>query len=46
MFLIIYGINRGSLGDDEAKKFATKQILEIYKFHHNNNLPNDMKEDD
>lgn len=39
MFLILYGINKGHLGEKEAKRKALERILIIYKEHHNNKLP-------
>lgn len=40
LYLILYGLNRGKLGEENAKKKAMKRIIQIYKSHHNNNEPN------
>lgn len=40
LFMVLYGINRGRLGEKKAKKCSMERIIEIYKYLHNNNLPN------
>ncbi len=40
LYLLLYGINKRKLGEENAKKKAMERILEIYKSHHNNNEPN------
>lgn len=42
MYLLLYGLNRKSLGEKEAKKKSMNRILEIYKTLHNNNLPKNI----
>ena len=39
MYLLLYGLNRGKLGNGKAKEKAMSRILAIYKSHHDNNLP-------
>lgn len=39
MYLFLYGLNKGKLGEKPAKEKALFRILEIYKSHHDNNLP-------
>ena len=39
LFYLYYGLNKKVLGNEEAGEYATKQILEIYKYHNNNKLP-------
>jgi hypothetical protein len=31
LFLLLYGLNRGCLGDEEAKKRSMLKVIEIYK---------------
>jgi hypothetical protein len=38
MFMLLYGINKKSLGEREAKEFATQRIIAIYEYN-NNKLP-------
>jgi hypothetical protein len=45
LFVLIYGINKKTLGDKKARQFAMAQMLVVYKFH-NNKLPKTMKEND
>ena len=45
LFLIIYGLNKRKIGEEEAKKYAINQILKTYKYH-NNKLPKDIEEND
>ena len=40
LYLLLYGINKRKLGEENAKKRAMERIIEIYKSHHNNNEPN------
>jgi hypothetical protein len=40
LYLILYGLNRGKLGEEKAKKKAMERVIKIYKSHHNNNEPN------
>lgn len=46
--MLLYGLNRKKLGEDESIKKATIRSLDIYKYHHNGNLPEtaDIKKDD
>jgi hypothetical protein len=39
MYMLLYGLNKGKLGEKESKKAAMNRILEIYKWSHNK-LPN------
>lgn len=43
MYLFLYGLNKGKLGEKTAKEKALLRILEIYKSHHNNKLPEGIK---
>lgn len=45
-FLILYGINRKTLGEKKAKSLSMIRIIEIYKYLHNNKLPKGMEEND
>lgn len=40
LYLLLYGLNRRHLGEKNAKTRAIERIVEIYKFHHDNNEPN------
>lgn len=40
LYLILYGLNRGKIGEEKAKKKAMERVIKIYKSHHNNNEPN------
>lgn len=40
LYLLLYGLNRRKLGEENAKKKAMERIIEIYKSHHENNEPN------
>lgn len=40
LYLLLYGLNRGKLGEQKAKTKAMERIIEIYKSHHNNETPN------
>ncbi len=40
LYLILYGLNRGKLGEEKAKIKAMERVIKIYKSHHNNNEPN------
>ena len=40
LYLILYGINKGKLGEEKAKKKAMERVIQIYKSHHNNKTPN------
>lgn len=42
LFMLLFGLNKRALGDDEAKKYAMNQILKTYKYH-NNKLPKDIE---
>lgn len=47
MYLILYGTNRGKrFSEEDAKRLSMLRTIEIYKFHHNNKLPNGVKYDD
>lgn len=39
MYLLLYGLNRSKVGEKKAKEKAMYKILDIYKFHHSNQLP-------
>lgn len=39
MYLLLFGLNKKDLGEEEAKKAALERILKIYK-HSHNKLPN------
>ena len=41
MYMLLYGLNRDVLGYDKAREFAYDRIIEIYKYLHNNKLPNE-----
>lgn len=36
MFLILYGVNKRHLGENEAKRRAMEEIINIYKFNERN----------
>jgi hypothetical protein len=40
LYLLLYGLNKRKLGEENAKKKTMERILKIYKSHHNNNEPN------
>ena len=40
LYLLLYGLNRRKLGEKNAKKKSMERIIEIYKSHHDNNIPN------
>lgn len=40
LYLLLYGLNKNTLGEEIAKKKSMNRILEIYKDLHNNKLPN------
>lgn len=40
LYLLLYGLNKRKLGEENAKKKAMERIIEIYKSHHENNEPN------
>ncbi len=42
MFMLLYGINKKSLGEKAAKEFAAQKIIGIYEFN-NNKLPEGIK---
>ena len=35
LFMILYGLNKKALGYEDAKKFAFKQLIEVYKWNNN-----------
>ncbi len=39
IYLLIYGLNRKRLGEEQSKTYALVKTLSIYKNLHNNNLP-------
>ncbi len=39
IYLLIYGLNKKRLGEEQSKKYAFLKILGIYKNLHNNKLP-------
>ena len=41
MYVLLYGLNRKALGFEKARELAYEQVLEIYKYLHNNKLPNE-----
>lgn len=45
MYMLLQNINRKKLGDEDSKKFALYQIIEIYKFQ-NGKLPDGIGEYD
>ena len=40
LYMLLYSLNQRKLGLENAKKKAMERIIEIYKFHHENNEPN------
>lgn len=46
VYLILYNLNKKSLGEEKAKKKSIAKILQIYKNLHNNELPNGIEYDD
>lgn len=46
MYVFFYGLYRKKHGEENAKEMALAQILNTYKYLHNNNLPNGIKYDD
>lgn len=46
--MLLYELNRKKLGENESNKRAIIRSLDIYKYHHNGNLPEtaDNNEDD
>ena len=48
IYAFMYELNRKKLGEDESIKKATIRSLDIYKYHHNGNLPEmaELGEDD
>ena len=46
--MLLYGINRSALGEEESRERAINKALEEYKCHHNGSLPEmaEEKEDD
>ena len=45
MFVLLYGLNKKALSKDEAREFAFKQIINIYKYLNNNKLPNGITDE-
>lgn len=43
LYLILYGLNRKTIGEDKAKKQSLDRILQIYKDLHHNKLPKNIK---
>ena len=39
LYLLLYGLNKNALGEEESKKRAMAKIIETYKREHNNNPP-------
>ena len=37
--MLLYGLNKRKLGEDEARQFSITQALEVYKVLHEGNLP-------
>lgn len=46
--MLLYGLNRDALGEKKSKDRAINKVLELYKHHHNGNLPEmaEIEEDD
>ena len=42
--MLLYELNRKKLGEKESKENAIIRALDLYKYHHNGNLP-EMAED-
>lgn len=43
LYLLLYGLNKNTLGEVQAKKKAMNRILKIYKDLNNNKLPDNLK---
>ena len=39
MYVLLYGLNKKSLGDKEAKEIAIKRVIDIYKDLHEGKEP-------
>jgi len=37
--MVLYGLNRDALGEHKARERAINKVLELYKYHHNGELP-------
>lgn len=35
LFMVLYGLNQKKLGMENAKKFALKQLIDVYKWNNN-----------
>lgn len=46
LYILLYSLNKGLLGDKNAKKKSIERIVEIYKSHHDNKEPNFEFNDD
>ena len=46
LYVFFYGLYKKKYTEKEAKALAVSQILETYKFLHNNNLPKDIHYDE
>jgi hypothetical protein len=44
LYILLYYINKGVLGEEESRKKSMNKVLEIYSKLHNNKLPNDVVE--
>ncbi len=45
LYIFFYGLNKGRLGEYEAKKKALNKILEIYKYLNKNKLPKGFEDE-
>ena len=39
LYVLLYGINKRKIGEDNAKRLAMNQVLKTYKHLNNNKLP-------
>ena len=46
LFMLLYGINKRALGEQDAKILAMNQVLKTYKHLNNNKLPERKYEDE
>jgi hypothetical protein len=44
-YVLVYSLHRGKLGEKVAKENAMKHTVRLYKFHHNNKMPNELEND-
>jgi hypothetical protein len=46
LFVFLYGLNRNTIGEKEAKQAAIIKVIEIYKYLHNGEEPRRNRDDD